>query len=168
MKLSRIVPVVLVAFVAMAYAGFRVWETSWYRGMIPAAIEVDGTVLIDGQSGIREGCGVAIFKLTEPALARIRFSGLAAVAAAHEAREHPGEHYFTFGEWRETPYVTAGDGLTLRDRWLTGLSCASMDEKLRQDIGKAMSARGSFYSTSQESGLMVIPALGLAVLSYEG
>lgn len=82
MKLSRIVPVVLVAFVAMAYAGFRVWETSWYKGLIPAALEVDGTVLIDGQSGIREGCGVAIFKLTDPALARIRSSGLAAVAGA--------------------------------------------------------------------------------------
>lgn len=82
MKLSRIVPVVLVAFVAMAYAGFRVWETSWYKGLIPAALEVDGTVLIDGQSGIREGCGVAILKLTDPALARIRSSGLAAVAGA--------------------------------------------------------------------------------------
>ncbi|MEO8389225.1 MAG: hypothetical protein ABI893_17935 [Polaromonas sp.] len=43
-----------------------------------------------------------------------------------------------------------------------------MDEALRNGIGKAMSTRGSFYSASQESGLIVIPALGLAVLSYEG
>lgn len=168
MKLSRMVPVVLLALVVMAYAGFRVWEITWYKGLIPVAFEVDGTVLIDGQSGVREGCGVAIFKLTDPALARIRSSGLAAVAAAHEPRDHPGVHYFTFGEWRETPYVTTGNGLTLSDRWLSGLSCASMDAELREDIDKALRTGGSFYSTSKESGLIVIPALGLVVLSYEG
>jgi hypothetical protein len=168
MKLSRIVPVVLVAFVAMAYIGFRVWETSWYKGMVPAAIAIKSTVLIDGQSGIREGCGVAIFKLSDSTLARIRSSGLAAVAEAHEAREHPGAYYFTFGEWQETPYVSTGDGLTRKDRWLSGLGCADMDEGLRQNIDKATRSRGSFYATREEAGLIVIPALGLVVLSYEG
>lgn len=168
MKVFRIIFVGLLALVAMAYVGFRIWEVSWYRGIIPAAIEIDGTVLIDGQSGFREGCGVAIFKLTDPALARIRSSGLAAVAAAHEPRDHPEVHHSIFGEWRETPYATTGDGLTLADRWLNGLSCASMDQNLSQGIDRALNTRGSFYSTSQESGLIVIPALGLVVLSYEG
>lgn len=152
----------------MGYVAWRVWETAWYEGLIPAEIEISGTVLIDGQSGFREGCGVAIFKLKDPMVARIRSSGLTVLTEAHEARSQPGNQYFRFGVWKETPYVFAGDGLTLADRWLTGMGCASMDQELRQSIEQAMNMRGSFYSASSESGLLVIPQLGLVVLAYDG
>ncbi len=152
----------------MGYAACRVWETTWYEGLIPAEIEINGTVLIDGQSGFREGCGVAIFKLTDPMVARIRSSGLTVLTEAHEARSQPGDQYFRFGAWKETPYFFAGDGLTLADRWLNGMGCASLSQELRQNIAQAMNMRGSFYSTSSESGLLVIPQLGLVVLAYDG
>ncbi|MEJ2427066.1 MAG: hypothetical protein P8101_22060 [Candidatus Thiodiazotropha sp.] len=168
MKRSRNIPTVLAVLIALAYVAFHIWETTWYEGLIPVAIGINGTELIDGQSDFREGCGVAIFKLGDHTAVWIRSSGLAALTKAHEARSHPGNHYFTFGDWKETPYVITGDDLTLADRWLNGIGCASIGQELRQNIDKAMSARGSFYSTSSESGLLVIPQLSLVVLSYDG
>jgi hypothetical protein len=168
MTLSRIVLITLCAFIATIYGAFRVWETTWYKGLIPAAIEIDKTILIDGQSGFREGCGVAIFTLSDAETARIRSAGLDALADAHDARSHPWRRYFRFGEWKETPYAITGDGTSRNDTWLVGMECADISEKLRKQINIAMGIQGSFYSNSRESGLIVIPSLGLIVLSYEG
>lgn len=168
MTRSRTLLLILLCVVVTAYAACRRWEADWYQGLIPAAIETDGIVVISDQGGFREGCGAVVFKLSAAALVKLDASGLGALASAHEARSHPREDYFRFGDWQQTPYVESGDGLTLADRWLVGLNCADLDPALGKQIHEAINTKGSFYATSRESGLVVIPSRGLVLLAYEG
>ena len=167
MRALRIVLGALAGFVLVAYAGCTVFERQWYLGMLPAAIQVDGVVSIADSSGFREGCGAAVFSLAPATLDRLRAEGAAALSDAHQARSHV-DAYHAFGTWRETPHVQTGDGMTLADRWLSGMDCGGLGHDLQQQIFDAIGHPGSYYATAPESGLIVIPALKLVVLSYFG
>lgn len=80
---------------------------------MPSEVGIADVVLIDGQSGFREGCGVAIFELTAAANARIQASGIRGLNVDGATSPNP--------IWHETPYIETGDGLTLEDRWTVGL-----------------------------------------------
>lgn len=149
------------------YALYSYWEAQWYKGLIPAEIEVSDAVFIDGQSGFREGCGAAVFSLSPKTTNQIVSTGLTALANARRARRH-NDAYHAYSTWQKTPYVETGDGLTLADRWLTGIGCAGIKGDLGAKIYKALKEQGSFFATTEEAGLIVIPSIGLAVYSYNG
>lgn len=163
----RYVASVAAALVVAGYAGWTHWETRWYMGMVPAGIGLSGTVEIDGQSGLTEGCGAAVFRLSEATVTSLNARGIDALAGARQARAHDGAHH-AYSEWRSTPHVQTGDGLTLADRWLAGMGCASLPKDLGAGIRQALKTRGAFYATTREAGLIVIPSLGVAVFSYFG
>lgn len=134
---------------------------------MPPEVGIGDVVLIDGKSGFREGCGVAIFELTPAASARLQASGIRALKAggltsSHRLIKDKGSI------WHETPYVETGDGLTLEDRWVVGLSCARMSRELSSTIARAMAQPGSFYTKLYEAAVLVIPADGIAVFVYYG
>ena len=155
------------ALAAAGYLAFSSWESRWYLGMIPDDIEIGGVVRIGGQSGFREGCGAAVFNLSPRTIEKIRAGGVAALTNAKQARNH-ADSYHSYSDWRQTPHIVTGDGLTLVDRWLNGLGCAGLPMQLSREIQQALDSSGSFYATTSEAGLIVIPKLGIAIFSYEG
>lgn len=138
---------------------FNKWEEDWYRKQIPGEIETADVVVVEGESGLRRGCGVAVFKLTARAQARLSADGLAALAESSPFTGHP---------WTETPYVETGDGMTLEDRWLGGLACAHLDASLSEKIHNALKGKGAFVRKLYEAGVIVIPSSGLVALVYFG
>lgn len=167
MRTLRVVSSITLVFAIAGYLAFLRWECQWYMGLIPASIEISEAVTIGGESGFREGCGVAVFKLSSSAQKQIQTEGLAVLAAARQARSH-SDSSKAYSQWKETPYINTGDGLTLVDRWQLGMGCARLSNELNQSIVKAMNTSGSFFATTHEAGLVVIPSLGLVVFSHYG
>lgn len=167
MRFIRIALLAVAAVALITYVAFRSSERRWYESLLPSSVKTESIVALHTESGFREGCGAVVFKLDPEAARSFRRGGLAALAGARQARGE-SEPYFSYEEWSETPYRATGDGLTLRDRWLHGLSCAELDPDLDKTINEALRSKGSFFSRGQESGLVVLPAEGLVVLSFEG
>jgi hypothetical protein len=158
---------VFLVVVLVVYTIYSYFESRWYERLIPADLEISDVVLINGESGFREGCGAAIFSLNPETTKRIAFDGLNALKNARQARGH-NDAYHSYSIWQKTPYVETGDGMTLADRWLTGLGCAGIKGELGKQIYKALRREGSFFATTDEGGLIIIPSFGLAVFSYHG
>jgi hypothetical protein len=149
------------------YFGFKRWESNWYRGLIPAEVEVGDALLIDGESGFREGCGVAIFRLTPQMRERIKALGLVALDGPLDQRSHVHSPRASRA-WAETPYVETGDGMTLEDTWQVGLSCADKKPELVRRITTALRQPGSFVKKLHEAAVVVVPASGIVALVYFG
>lgn len=149
------------------YMGYKRWESNWYRSLIPSEIEVGNAVLIDGESGFLEGCGVAIFEITPQMRERMRLQG----AATLNGTLAPKTQVRTTRDtrmWVETPYVETGDGMTLEDSWQTGLSCVKTNRDLVRVITAALRQPGSFVKKLHEAAVVVVPASGVAALVYFG
>jgi hypothetical protein len=150
-----------------AYLSFQHWESNWYRGLIPSEVDVSDALLIDGESGFREGCGVAIFKLTPQMRERLKVQGLAAFEGPLDPQanvHHPSDMH----PWAKTPYVETGDGMTLEDTWQAGLSCADKKPDLLRSIKIALRQPGSFVKKLHEAAVIVVPVSGIAALVYFG
>jgi hypothetical protein len=157
----------ILLFTVVVALAWRFWELQSYVGVLPASIEVTDTLAISGQSGFREGCGVAVFRLSKDTAESIKKNPLSSLANARQARNDDSD-YHAFSEWVETPHKITDDGLSLKDRWLNGINCAKLSHELASTIYRALEAPGSYYATSAEGGLIVIPEADLIVFSYEG
>jgi hypothetical protein len=144
------------------YLVFKLSERSHFIDVLPAAIEPAGVVLISGQSGFREGCGVAVFRLSGETLDELNNSGLAALDEARQARGY-ADDYYHYEAWQSTP-VLAGE---ISEGW-PPLACADADEDLERRILLAMQSPGSFYTRKGDALLLVLPAEGLIVFGYFG
>jgi len=136
------------------YCYYKHWETGHYRALVSAEVAVADVVFVGSESGFREGCGTAVFKLALPEKG---------VNALPDNARYPAS-----AGWRETPYVLTGDGLTLLDRWQIGLSCAGMSTELARQINDALEKPGSYVNRGAEDALIVIPYLNLVALVYDG
>lgn len=143
---------ILVLFLAVTYAVYVHCRDDYYRKLLQVELEVGDAVLIDGEWGFLEGCGVAVFELSPQTRSQLRTKGTTALR----------------GVWLETPYVETGDGMTLEDRWLVGLTCAKMSHKLSITINQALTQPGSFISKRPEAAIIVIPTAGIVALVYFG
>ena len=144
------------------YLMFKLYERSHFIDVLPAAIEPAGAVLISGESGFREGCGVAVFRLSGEARDALKSLGLAALDEARQARGY-ADDYYHYEAWQSTP-VLAGE---ISEGW-PPLACAAADEDLERRILLAMQSPGSFYTSKDEALLLVLPAEGLIVFGYFG
>ena len=158
---------ICLAIIVVLYAMYVSWRNDWYRQKMPPEVGIGDVVLIDGKSGFREGCGVAIFELTPAASAQLQAAGIRALNAG-DARSPYRPSKDKNSIWHETPYVETGDGLTLEDRWAVGLSCAKLSHELSATITRAMAQPGSFYTKLYEAAVLVIPAAGIAALVFYG
>lgn len=136
--------------------GYRSFEARWYVQAIPAEIEVGQAVAIDGEWGIREGCGVAIFRLTEAARERIQLHGLEALSGARKGRGRP--EYNAYEAWVATPVP----------RQLRGIACARLPDALTGRIHRALSTPGNYITHGYEFDLLIIPQQRLVVYGYMG
>lgn len=150
-----------------AYAGYKKWESNWYRSLMPSEVEVGRTLLIEGKSDLRSGCGVAIFQLTPHMREQISMHGLAAfdVLLRHKSGANVKHETHT---WESTPYVETGDGMTLEDRWVVGLTCVENNPDVVRKIYAALRRPGSFVKKLDNAAVVVVPASGLAAFVYFG
>lgn len=157
-KLWIVIALATIAVVG-SYFSFKAYERDWYRQKIPPEILTGDAVLIDGESGFREGCGVAIFKLADETKSKIAAHGMIAL----DSESSHGQ-----SAWTQTPYIITGDGLTLEDRWMAGTGCARMDVELSKTLSDALVKPGAFVKKLHESAVIVIPTAGIVALVYVG
>ncbi|WP_298211687.1 hypothetical protein [Acidovorax sp.] len=135
------------------------WQVELYRQAIPPQFELTEVVHHDEVSGFREGCGFAVFRLSEENLARIRSRGLAYFETAHLGRD--GDPYHQYQPWKATPTAE-------HDHLFRGQDCAGSPPELLNQAQRAISKEGAFFTTGHEQDLVVVPALGVLIYSYDG
>jgi hypothetical protein len=156
-----------VTLVVIAYIAYRVWEQRWYLSLIPADIQTAGALHIGSRTGFIEGCGLAVFRLAPETQEAILREGVQFLEHARQARGHV-DAYHSYDAWNATPIA---GGLTERSEFailMMGMSCASLDESLIQQIEIAVNGLGSYYARKPEGGLLVAPKERLVVFAFWG
>lgn len=149
----------MLVLVLLPMKGCSHMQVELYRQAIPPQFELRKVVHHDEISGFREGCGYAIFRLSEDNLARIRSQGLAYFATAHLGRD--GKPYHLYQPWKATPAAE-------HEHLFRGQSCAGEPSELLEQAVRAAGEEGAFFTTGHEQDLVVVPALGLLIYSYNG
>ena len=145
------------------HVAWSIFQYHWYSGLIPAKIGIARAINISGQSGLREGCGAAIFRLTNATADDISRKGSDFFNDAIYSRKSK-DPYYTYKPWKETPVPKSW---TSEGTW-PGLSCSSVSSPLLSQIRRAALKKGSYSSTKHEAWIVVIPSLKLVVFSYFG
>lgn len=152
----------LLTLLLVLYLLFKGFEREHFRQVLPVELEPAGLVLIDGISGLREGCGVVVWRLGEASASGLRREGLAYLRGARQARGHD-DVYYRYGPWQATPLPAAQNA----EGWLP-LGCADAESALQARILRAAQEPGGYYSEKPEGVLLVLPAERLIVFGYDG
>lgn len=151
----------LLAFLYFIYLNER---NNHYRQKIPDEIPVGKVVAIGSEiGGFWDSCGAAIFQMAAPEDARFRH--LEYFSNNRTLRMQDGQEQ---AGWNATPFRETGDGLSLDDRWPSGLLCAGLDEELSGTIWRALASPGSYYRQLGSGGVVVIPSAQLVAYVYFG
>lgn len=134
-------------------------QVELYRQAIPPQFELQHVMRHDEVGGFREGCGYAIFRLSEGNLARIRLQGAAYFETAHLGRDGKPDHQYR--PWKATP-------ASEQDQLFRGDNCAGDQPELLEQTQRAAGKEETFFTTGHEQDLVVVPALGLLIYSYNG
>lgn len=137
-------------------------QIEMYEDALPAKLELKELIYHDEQSDLREGCGEAIFLLSETTIKKIKSEGLLFFNDATVGRD--GDSYHAYAKWRTTPGSDEGNN----NRLLRGSSCIEHPPAIWSKIEQAIQAKGSYFTTGSEQDLIVIPELGIVVFSHNG
>lgn len=167
----------IVVILLSPFLAYEIFQYYWYAAVLPSQIKVTYPVSIGDESGFREGCGVAVFKVSDETIEAIQNGGLKFFDGATQGRGYPkpkeplsfSDHrklsdyyYHTYENWKETPvpqsWVSEGS-------WFM---CSVIRREVARKIVIAAQKSGSFYTTKPEGQLIVIPSLGYVVFSYYG
>lgn len=143
------------------------FEYYWYRGYIPTNIEITWPVELSSGVGFTEGCGAAIYELSADTQLTIEQKGITffdkslipikfVYASNHTIEPHP-----FYSPWKETP-------IDFNHKGLLGLQCADLEQVAARTLNQNLSIKGSFYTTSSEAVLIVIPQIRWVIFSYFG
>jgi len=134
----------------------------FYRQQIPAEVEVGAMLYAD--SGIRGGCGSAIFALGPRSKAQLVLSGKRALAGARlESVDERGPGISK--DWKETPYIYRDKEFRAESYWST-LSCSWISRTRYDTIMGALDKPGSFFRQYKEGVTLVIPSADLVVYLF--
>ncbi len=159
-KNERYILVIMV--VASPYIAYKTLIYFHYKSYLPDAINVSYPISINEEGGFREGCGIAIFRLSDSTLEGIESKGVTFLKNATQARGHSG-YYNKYEPWSETPVPKdwIGDG-----RWLI---CSHLaEEELLLKIVSASKKSGAYYTKAPEAELVIVPSLKLVIFSSFG
>jgi hypothetical protein len=154
--------VLLLLLVIVPLRIFHNYQIELYENAIPAKLELGKLIYHDGQSGLREGCGEAIFELAKPTVERIKKEGLIFFDDVLLGRD--GDSYHDYAPWQATPRATVQNASGLfRGSW-----CIKSPPVIWSRIRKATQVQSSYFTTGNEQDIVVIPELGIVVFSYDG
>jgi hypothetical protein len=168
--------IVLIIFFVITIPSFNVWfwfdRQNYYTGVLPTKLEISGSILTAGYGGLSEGCFFAVYKLSDKTLNSINQEGLtffnnATKSRTHNVKENQFNMYHSYAEWQKTPISYTNKNGSFG----SGLECAkqgNLEESLGKKIKLAANSEGSFYTGHREGQLVVIPSLGVAVISGAG
>jgi hypothetical protein len=160
MKTVKIIVLVVVAI----FVAWYFFEDYWFRQIIPENIDLSYRITITSSSGIREGCGTAIYRLSDQTAKSIQEMGLEYFSNSKQSRGY-ADTYHKYGEWQETPRKD----WKRSENWSYELLCGGAIKKsLYKKIVDSGQIHGSYYSFTPEAVLMVIPSKNLVVFSYNG
>lgn len=151
--------VLIVAFPLLAYEAY---QYHWYSKAIPEEIGITYPVSTYDESGGREGCGTIVFKLSDHTLELIKKDGLSFFDGVTAGRGHPGERYYQYAQWKQTPLPPSW---TSEGSWML---CSGLSHSQHSKIVAAAKSEGAFYTTKHEGELVLIPSLGYIVYSFFG
>lgn len=159
--------VLLLVSAISPFLAYKAFQYYWYAQVLPAEIEIVYPVAAGEESGFREGCSVAVYKLSARSLDTIKKKGLAFFDGATQARGYSNPsnrdyHYYTYELWKETPIPA---GWTSEGAWFM---CSVIGSQLEREIIAAAKQGGAYYTVKQEAQLVVIPSLGYVVFSSYG
>ena len=153
---------------------YSILDQRLFENMLPTSLQTTGFATIGRDASIFEiigllrykSCGGATFTLTRRTLATIDREGLAFFAQARRSRGDANRRAgmpFAYERWRPTPVPPewTSDGM-----W-SGLVCMGWTWS-RNNIYAAAREPGSYYTTTDNARLLVIPRLGLAVFTFRG
>lgn len=159
-KALKIIAVVVVSILVAWY----LFEDYWYRQVIPENIGLSYRITITSNSGFREGCGTAIYRLSNETAKAIQQKGLEYFTNSKQSRGY-SDHYHKYGEWHETPRKD----WKRPENWSFELLCGgAINDSLYKKIVESGQTYGSYYSLKPEAVLMVIPNMKLVVFAYNG
>jgi hypothetical protein len=149
--------------ILILFAGFKRSEGEWYIDLLPQELGVETSYIEDGESGLREGCGIVIFYLTQETIKKINTEKLGYFRNARISRKHDRR----YGEWKMTPLSPKSENAV--EEIGTGLNCAkSIDKNLEKEISRAMYEEGGYYTFGTESTILILPVVGIVVFGYFG
>ncbi|MCC5641545.1 hypothetical protein LC607_00945 [Nostoc sp. CHAB 5824] len=154
---------IIVSIIITLYVAWSAFNYYWFSDLIPAKIGITYAIHIGGESGLLEGCGAAIFRLSDVTADAISRKGLDFFNDAIYSRKSKARRY-TYSSWKETPVPNSW---TSEVSW-PGLACSGASHSLLSKILLAASKKGSYYSSKDEAEILVIPSLKLVVFSYFG
>lgn len=141
-----------------------------YSSYIPTSLEIDKTVFAGDQiGGFIEGCGVAVFKLSENTSENISVGGVEFLNKNSAISDSSPVKY---KKWQETPFVFERNEYPifrhLANEDAGGNTCVDVPTPLKEKILSAIEIPGGFYSRAKEHNeLIVIPSIRLAIFSHE-
>ncbi|AFY73923.1 hypothetical protein Syn7502_01890 [Synechococcus sp. PCC 7502] len=141
-----------------------------FRDWLPAKLDFVGHITTADGNSILFGCFFGVYKLSDKTLAGINRDKLKFFEDATKARAHQQDDnsmYNSYEKWQKTPIEYTDSNTTFG----AGIKCArsaGLDESLAKKIELAAFSEGSFYTGHPEGQLLVIPDLGIAVLSGAG
>ena len=174
-KYSSLTVGILVLVVSLAvykligYLYFLVLSTH-YGSYIPTSFEIEENVFAgDRIGGFIEGCGVAVFKLSEKTSASISGGG---VTFLNKNSKISNSKHKQYNAWRETPFVFELDEYLVFGHLVNedagGNTCVDFPSPLKENILSAINRPGAFYTRfNKNTELLVIPSLTLAVFSHD-
>lgn len=159
----------LAALKLIGHLYFLVLSTH-YSSYVPASFEIKKTVFAGDQiGGFIEGCGVAVFELSEKTSANVSAGGIAFLDKNSMTRESKHKQY---ENWQKTPFIFARGDYSVFGRLVSedagGNTCVDIPDALKKGILSAIESPGAFHSGfNKNTELMVIPTLRLAVFSHD-
>ena len=149
--------------IIISVISWNYFQVNVYKNAIPEKIEIESVIFHDGISDFREGCGMAIFKISKKSISDMQKGGLAYFENATIGRN--GDDYNSYKKWKRTLFIDSHN-----DRIFRGVHCVKESDLplVWRQIEKEAIGNGSFFTTGSEQDLLVIPNLGVIVFSFNG
>jgi len=123
--------------------------------VLPSAIKVAYPVAMGTEGDLVDGCDVTVFKLSESTIKNIETQGIKFFGSV------VSNGYENYNGWKETPTlpiwkINRGEDSPTR--------CAVISDTLLNKVTETVMQKGAYYTSNSRMELMVIPALGFAVI----
>jgi hypothetical protein len=152
----------VVAMLLFPFVANEAFQYYWFAKVIPEKIGITYPVSIKDEGGFREGCGTAVFKVSDSTLEAIKKDGLKFFSGATQGRGHLSEPYYQYAEWQETPVPPSW---TSEGSWIL---CTGLSHSEHSKIVSAAKESGAYFTMKHEGQLVLIPSLGYVVFSFFG
>lgn len=175
-EFAQIVLVLIVCLSVYKLCGYlySLVLSTHYKSYIPTAFEIEESVFAgDKTGGFIEGCGVAIFKISEHTSSNISKMGVAFLNENLIVKDTPRSHWAGYQNWKETPPTYERGEYSIFNRVadtedVTGPNCVDVPNSEKENILSAIKSPGSYYSReSTHNELLVVPSLKLVVFSHD-